>query len=57
MMLEGTQRGTPQKRDLFGPGCCGSESPIDDVAEAQAGWPAENNLPDGARSPGVDESA
>ena len=51
--LEGTQRGTPRKRALFGPGCCGSESPIDDVSEAQAGWSAENNLPEGAHSPGV----
>ena len=36
-MFEGTQRGTLRKRALFGPGCCGSESPIGDVAEAQAG--------------------
>ena len=52
VMSEGTQRGTP-RRALFGPGCCGSESPINNVAEAQAGWPAENNLPEGARSPAV----
>ena len=32
VMLEGTQRGTPRKRALFGPGCLGIESPIDDVS-------------------------
>ena len=53
MASGGTQRGTPRKRALFGPGCCVSESPIDDVAEAQAGWSAENNLPEWAQSPGV----
>ena len=37
---ERTQRGTPPKRALFGRGCRGSESPTDDLAEAQAGWSA-----------------
>ena len=50
---EGTQRGTPRKRALFGLGCCGSESPIDDVAEAQVGLLADNNLPEWTHSPGV----
>ena len=52
-MFEGTQRGMPRKRALFGPGCCGSESPVGDVAEAQVGWPAEDNFPEVARNPGV----
>ena len=42
---EGTQRGTPRKMALFGLGCCGSESPIDDVEEAQAGLSADNDIP------------
>ena len=46
VMFEGTQTGTPRKRALFGPSGCGSESPIDDVVEAQAGCPAEDNLPE-----------
>ena len=39
VMFEETQRGTLRKRALFGPGCCG--------------WPAEDDFPEGARSPGV----
>ena len=53
VMFEGTQRGTPRMRALFGPGCSGSESPVSDVTEAQAGWPTEDDFPEGARSPGV----
>ena len=29
-------------------------SPVSDVAEAQTGWPTEDEFPEGARSPGVD---
>ena len=32
---------------------CGSESPIDDVVEAQPGLSADNNLPEWIHSPGV----
>ena len=39
VMCEGTQRGMPRKRALFGPGCSESESPVSDVEEAQTGWP------------------
>ena len=53
LALEGTQRGTPRKRALLGLGCCGSESPIDDVPEAQAGLSADNDLPEWTHSPGV----
>ena len=51
-MFEGTQRGTPRKRALFVPGCSESVSPVSDVAEAQTGWPTEDEFPEGARSPG-----
>ena len=34
VMFEGTQRGMPRKRALFGPGCSESVSPVSDVAEA-----------------------
>ena len=54
VMPEGTQRGTPRKRALFGPGCSNSESPVCDVAEARTGWSIEDEFPEGARSPGVD---
>ena len=37
VMPEGTQRGTPRKRALFGPGCSHSMSPVSDVAEAGLG--------------------
>ena len=50
---EGTQRGTPRKRALFGRGYGGSESPIDDVAEGQAGLSADNDIPEGSYSSGV----
>ena len=50
---EGTQRGTPRKRALFGLGCGGSESPIDDVAEAQAGLSSDNDIPEWTHSSGV----
>ena len=50
---QGTQRGIPRNRALFGSGSCGSESPMDDVAETQAGWSAENNFPEWAHSSGV----
>ena len=53
VMFEGTQRGMPRKRALFGPGCSESESPVSDLAEAQTGWPTEDDFPEGARSPGV----
>ena len=53
VMFEGTQRGMTRKQALFGPGCSVSESPVDDVVEAQAGWPAEDDFPEGARSGGV----
>ena len=38
-------RGTPRKRALFGIGCCESELPGDNVAEAQAGLPADSDAP------------
>ena len=50
---EGTQRGTPRKRALFGVGCCGSESPIDDATEVQAGLSADNDIPEWTHSSGV----
>ena len=34
---EGTQRGTPRKRALFGLGCCGSELPIGDGRRPRLG--------------------
>ena len=37
LALEGTQRGTPRKRALFGLGCCGSESLIDDAGRPRLG--------------------
>ena len=37
LMPEGTQRGTPRKRALFGPVCSHSVSPVSDVAEARTG--------------------
>ena len=37
LALEGTQRGTPRKRALFGLGYCGSESPIDDGRRPRPG--------------------
>ena len=46
-------RGVHLKRVLFGLGGCGSESPIDNVAEAQAGLSADNDLPEWAHSSGV----
>ena len=53
VMFERTQTGTPRKRALFGPDCSESVSPVSDVAEAQTGWPIEDEFPEGARSPGV----
>ena len=53
VMFEGTQRGTPRKRALFGPGCSESVSPVRDAVEAQTGWPTVDKIPVGARSPGV----
>ena len=44
-------RGNTEGWDLFGPG---SVSSVSDVAEAQTGWPTEDEFPEGARSPGVD---
>ena len=46
VMPEGTQRGTPRKRALFGPGCSRSVSPVSDVAEARTGWPIEDEFLD-----------
>ena len=54
VMPEGTQRGTPHKRALFGPGCSHSVSAVSNVSEARTGWPIENEFPEGAQSPGVD---
>ena len=44
VMFEGTQRGTPRRRALFGPGCSESVSPVSGVAEAQTGWPTEDEF-------------
>ena len=52
---EGTQKGTPRKkRALFGRGCGGSESPINDVAEVQAGFLADYDIPEWSHSSGVE---
>ena len=51
---EGTQKGTPRKRALFGRGCGGSELPINDVAEAQAGFSADYDIPEWSHSSGVE---
>ena len=50
---EGAQKGTPRKRALFGHGCGGSESPINDVAEAQAGFSVDYDIPEWSHSSGA----
>ena len=54
VMPGGTQRGTPRKRALFGPGCSHSVSPVSDVVEARTGWPIEDEFPEGVWFSGVD---
>ena len=53
MALEGTQRGTPRKRALFGRACGGNGSPTVDLTEAQAGRSADEDSPEWAHSSGV----
>ena len=51
---EGTQKGTPRKRALFGHGCGGSESPINDVAEARTGFSVDYDILGWSHSPGAE---
>ena len=51
---EGTQKGTPRKRALFGRDCGGSESLINDVAEARAGFLANYDIPGWFHSSGAE---
>ena len=50
---EGTQRGTPHKRALFGRACGGNGSLTVDLTEAQAGRSADDDSPEWAHLPGV----
>ena len=51
---EGAMWGTPRKRALFGPEGQDFVSSVSDVAEAQSGWPPDDEFPEEARSPRVD---
>ena len=46
--------GTPRKRALFGRGCGGGESPINNLAEAQGGYSADYDVPGWPHSSGVE---
>ena len=50
---EGTQRGTPRKRALFGRACGGNGSPTVNMTEAQAGRSADDISPEWAHSAAV----
>ena len=54
MRSEGEMRGKPRMRALFGPKGHDSVSSVSDVAEAQMGWPPDEEFPEEARSPRVD---
>ena len=53
LVLEGTQRGTPRKRALFGRACGENGSPTINLTEAQAGRSADDDSPEWAHSSGV----
>ena len=51
---KGAMRGTLRKRSLFGPEGHDTVPSVSDVAEAQTGWPPDDEYPEEARSPRVD---